>query len=330
MTMTNRTSCDGARLTQSARRRALAQRLIALLLILVGTAVSLWPVGETFYNNWVATTAVDDYSQSITASDADMLSAQRQTAAGYNGALMPAMLTDPWSDAQEATSVEHDDYLNELAGFGALGRIRIPSLAVDLPIYHDATGRSLALGAGHMYGTSLPVGGAGTHAVIAGHTGSTARTYFDRLNEAVIGTTFFIDSAGATLAYQVDKISVVSADDLSLIQRQDGQDLVTLVTCINGSAGERLLVRGTRIPLPERTTSEAPANSEPASTDLSIVDWMWPRLGVGGAGVLLVLLISSSWLRSHRRVVPALARETAQAPNHLEGPENDVQEDAIS
>jgi len=204
--------------------------------------------------------------------------------------------------------VLHDAYLSRLSAFGPLGRIRIPAISVDLPIFHDATRRSLGRGAGHMYGTSLPVGGPGTHAVIAGHTGSTVRTYFDRLKEIGEGDVFFIDVAGETLAYRVDRVSEVRADDLSLIQPEPDRDLVTLVTCIQGSAGKgrRLLVRGVRDTSPVAASgssitgvpgvTDRPAATTSVSVDLSVTDWMWPRLALAGGAVALVLAMEVGWL----------------------------------
>jgi len=299
-----------ARPARAPRRPLWRQRLVAVALILVGAVVSVWPVGETFYNNWRGTSATSEYAERVAASDPQVLAGQRRAGADYNRALSPTALTDPWSDEAEASSAAHDAYLSQLSGFGPLGRIRIPAISVDLPILHDATRRSLGLGAGHMYGTSLPVGGLGTHAVIAGHTGSTVRTYFDRLKELGEGAVFFIDVAGETLAYRVDRVSVVWADDLSLIQPEPDRDLVTLVTCIQGSAGKgkRLLVRGTRDTTLVPASTPAATSGMPGTTnqpgvaaasvavDLSVTDWMWPRLALAAGAVALVLAMGLSWL----------------------------------
>lgn len=292
------------------RRPLWRQRLIAIVLIFMGAVMSVYPVVENLYNDWRGSAVVDEYTQRISAAPAPILESQQQAAEQYNDALTISALNDPWSDEQEATSPEHDAYVGELAGFGPLGRIRVPSVEIDLPIFHDATRRSLGLGAGHMYGTSLPIGGPGTHAVIAGHTGSTERTYFNRLNEVGEGTLFHIDTLGRTLTYRVDQITVVSMSDLSQIQPVEGADLVTLVTCIVGSSGERLLVRGVREPTSAADTAHGTdieaAAQVPAETPHAIQRWMRPRLAIAAGALVLLFGMTITWLVSDTRAVPSV------------------------
>lgn len=236
-----------------ARRRAWPHRLVALTLVLSGGALSGWPVAETFANNQRATGAVTAYADAVAAaaaSDPAPLRADLAGARDYNADLTPAALADPWSDDTPADSPAHDAYLRHLDAFDAMGRVRIPQIDVDLPIYHDATKEPLSRGVGHMYGTSLPVGGPGTHAVLAAHTGSSRRTFFDRLPEVQRGQTFYLDVHGTTLTYRVDRIAVVEPWELEAIQPVPGADLVTLVTCYQppGEHNQRLLVRGVRVP----------------------------------------------------------------------------------
>lgn len=280
-------------------------RLVAIALILVGAALSIQPVVENMYHDWQGLTVVDEYARRMDAAPASVLEAHLQDAEQYNRALTIGALSDPWSDEQEAVSTEHDAYVGELAGFGPLGRIRVPSVGIDLPIFHDATRHSLGLGAGHMYGTSLPVGGAGTHAVIAGHTGATIRTYFNRLNEVGEGALFSIDSLGRTLTYRVDRIAVVSMYDLSQIQPIEDEDLVSLVTCIPGHKGERLLVRGVRVPdtsaVAASGTPGADASRMPAESVFGLQPWMHPRLAVTAAALLLAVGMIIAWVAADMR-----------------------------
>lgn len=304
------------------------QRLIAATLIFLGAVLCVYPVVENLYNDWRGSVVVDEYAQRISAAPAGILESQQQAAEQYNEALTISALGDPWSDEQEATSPEHDAYVGEMAGFGPLGRIRVPSVEIDLPIFHDATQRSLGLGAGHMYGTSLPIGGPGTHAVIAGHTGSTERTYFNRLNEVAEGTLFYVDTLGRTLTYRVDQISVVSMNDLSRIQPVEGADLVTLVTCIVGNSGERLLVRGVREPnvvgdTAPGTDSQVAAQI-PAGVPLSVQQWMGPRLAIAAGALVLLLVMTITWLVSDARAVGSVGA----ARNEPSQPRGTPREDA--
>ena len=243
----------------------------------------------------------------------------------YNAALSPASLWDPWGDEEPNLSPAHDAYLGQLDEFDAMARVRIPQIAVDLPIFHDATKLPLSRGVGHMYGTSLPVGGPDTHAVLAGHTALRGRTMFDRLPEVRLDQDFYIDAYGATLTYRVDRITVVEPWELEAVERVPGADHVTLVTCYTppGQHKQRLLVRGVRVPdapaaAPAdsggQATQAAPA-AAPATVDTSIQDWMVPRLALTGGSVVLALLMTLGWIVGDRRD----ARRLPTAP----GPDDD-------
>ncbi|KFJ07743.1 sortase [Bifidobacterium thermophilum] len=134
---------------------------------------------------------------------------------------------------------------------GIMGSVRVPSISVDLPIYHGTSDRVLANGAGHLYGTSLPVGGTSTHAVITGHRGLTDAEMFTRLNEMRKGDTMYLEVLGETLAYQVDAIWIINPDDTSLLRITPGEDRLTLMTCTPyGVNTQRLLVSGHRVAYP--------------------------------------------------------------------------------
>lgn len=273
-----------------------------------------WPVVETFANNTQGAHEVSAYVDAVAAaqaSDPEPLHADVLRARAYNAALSPSALWDPWGDETPRNSPAHDDYLTQLSAFGALGRVRIPQIDVDLPILHDATKLPLSRGAGHMYGTSLPVGGPGTHAVLAAHTGLKGRTMFDRLPEVQPDQTFFVDVYGTTLTYRVDRITVVEPWELDAVERVPGADHVTLVTCYTppGEHKQRLLVRGVRVP--DAVASDAvgsdaaapPASpaSVPVAADTSVQEWMVPRLAVSGGAAALAVLMGVTWVVGDRR-----------------------------
>ena len=137
------------------------------------------------------------------------------------------------------------------SGSGIMGTVSIPKISVKLPIYHGTSEQALAKGAGHLYGTSLPVGGTNTHAVITGHRGLVDAPMFTRLDEIKNGDYFYIDVMGEKLAYAVDSITVINPDETSRLREVPGEDRVTLMTCTPyGVNTQRLLVSGHRVSIP--------------------------------------------------------------------------------
>lgn len=168
---------------------------------------------------------------------------------------------DPFTAAQGGSQAHADDsqasrdtVYNSLleTGNGVMASIIIPKISVDLPVYHGTSERVLSQGSGHLYGTSLPVGGPSTHSVLTGHRGLVDALMFTRLDEVQKGDYFYIRVMGETLGYQVDRISVITPDDTSQLRITPGEDRVTLMTCTPyGVNTHRLLVSGTRKPIPQ-------------------------------------------------------------------------------
>ena len=168
---------------------------------------------------------------------------------------------DPFAVAQggskangkdDSAAAKDDEYQSLLdTGDGIMGTVRVPKQSIDLPIYHGTSDQVLASGAGHLYGTSLPVGGTSTHAVITGHRGLVEALMFTRLDEVVKGDFFYIEVMGETLGYQVDRISVILPNDVSQLKITPGEDRVTLMTCTPyGVNTHRLLISGHRVAIP--------------------------------------------------------------------------------
>ena len=130
-------------------------------------------------------------------------------------------------------------------------RVRVRSGVRALPVYHGTSTDVLAHGVGHLYGTALPVGGEGNHAVLTGHTGLATLTMFDNLTHIKVGDVFTVEVMGKTMAYKVDQIETVLPDQVEALRADEGRDLLTLVTCTPyGINSHRLLVRGERTELP--------------------------------------------------------------------------------
>jgi len=158
---------------------------------------------------------------------------------------------DPFTGAEG--SISDKKYTSTLdAGDGVMGSIEIPKIDVDLPIYHGTSESVLELGAGHLYGSSLPVGGSDTHSVITGHRGLIKAMMFTRLDELKKGDSFYIKVMGETLGYRIDRISVIEPSDVSKLRIVRGEDRVTLMTCTPyGVNTHRLLVSGLRAAIPD-------------------------------------------------------------------------------
>lgn len=203
---------------------------------------------------------------------------------------------DGSDDSGDSASAKDKEYQSLLdSGDGMMGAIRIPKISVNLPVYHGTSELTLASGAGHLYGSSLPVGGKNTHSVITGHRGLVEAAMFTRLDEMRVGDYFYLDVMGRTLGYKVDRITEINPDDTSKLKIVPGEDRVTLMTCTPyGVNTHRLLVSALRSAIPE----EIPAEDD-AAKDVRVI------AGVVSAatllvGLLLVWLLRCPWhVRRH-------------------------------
>ncbi|UQA78573.1 class C sortase [Gardnerella vaginalis] len=204
------------------KKSTLMRILEPIALVLAGILCFSYPVCSTLWNNHVSkeiSTAYDKYNH------------------------------DQAGDVRRAHIRDAKRYLKTLEEpMGIIGIIKIPKIGVKLPIYHGTLQETLARGAGHLYGTDLPVGGKGWHTVITAHTGLPNATMFDSLTDLKKGDYFYLDVQGETLRYKVFRINVVDPHDISLLQREKGRDLATLLTCTPyGVNSHRLLVTGYRV-----------------------------------------------------------------------------------
>ena len=201
------------------------------------------------------------------------------------------------ADASSASASSADaEYQGLLdSGGGVMGTIRIPKISVKLPIYHGTSESALASGAGHLYGSSLPVGGRNTHTVLTGHRGLVEAAMFTRLDEMRVGDYFYIEVMGRTLGYQVDRITVIEPNDTSQLKIVPGEDRVTLMTCTPyGVNTHRLLVSATRSAIPD----EIPAEND-AVKDARAIGAI-TGIATLVVGVLLVWLRRKPWhIRRH-------------------------------
>lgn len=219
--------------------------LILVLVLLAGIGLLLYPSVSDWWNQQNQSKVVMQYAAAVSDMDEAQYDQMLSEAEAYNQKLSQTGAI--WNMSAEEEQ-EYNSILN-VDGNGVMGYIRIPKIDVELPIYHGTDDSVLQTSIGHLAGTSLPVGGEGTHTVLSGHRGLPSAKLFTDLDRLKEGDTFTITVLNKTLTYEVDQIRIVEPTDLSDLQIEEGQDLCTLVTCTPyGINTQRLLVRGHRVP----------------------------------------------------------------------------------
>lgn len=219
--------------------------ILLVLVLMVGLGLFLYPTVSDYYNSLHQGRAIATYQENIGHSDNTELENLRAQARAYNEKLTAQMNT-----RFEPSDAEHIEYesLLKMDDSGAMGYIEIPTIDLQLIIYHGTEESRLQSGVGHLEGSSLPVGGESTHCVLTGHRGLPSASLFTNLDRMVEGDVFYLHILDEILAYQVDRIRVVEPEDLSELVIEEGSDYCTLVTCTPyGVNSHRLLVRGKRI-----------------------------------------------------------------------------------
>ena len=259
------------------------------MIFLVGFIVLFYPTFSDLWNQYRQNRLIGRYEETARRMTEEDDSAWLEDAEKYNEDLNPA-----FSDAFQGDNPDADDIywsLLNLNGDGVMGYLEIPKISLKLPIYHGTGDQALQNGVGHLAGTSLPIGGLGTHSVLSGHRGLPSALLFTDLDKLEEGDLFLVSVLGEKLAYQVDQILVVEPDDVSALKVEDGEDYVTLVTCTPyGVNTHRLLVRGTRTELPE----EVP---EVTAADQIVQSFGWKGkifAAVCGIAVLFLLLMTAA------------------------------------
>ncbi|MFU0570444.1 class C sortase [Gardnerella vaginalis] len=237
---------------KSKQKSTIRKIVEPIAFVLAGILCFSYPVVSTLWNNRVSKEISNAYDKYNHDQAGDVRRAHIRAAKLYNKTRKNMLTTDPYGpDGQKdvTNTPEYKRYLKALEEpMGIIGIVKIPKIGVKLPIYHGSSMEVLAHGAGHLYGTDLPVGGKNRHTVITAHTGLADATMFDDLVNLKKGDYFYIDVQGETLRYKVFRINVVDPHDISLLQREKGRDLATLLTCTPyGVNSHRLLVTGYRV-----------------------------------------------------------------------------------
>ncbi|MBQ7325570.1 MAG: class C sortase [Clostridia bacterium] len=217
--------------------------IVMLSLFFIGLSVLLYPAISSYWNSKTQSQVVESYENMIQNLSKEDSEAILQKAEEYNQSLR--QLEFP---LQEYGKVKDYHKTLNLNTAGMMGYISIDSIGVELPIYHTVSESVLAFSAGHMEGTSLPVGGESTHSVLSAHRGLPNAKLFTDLDKVQVGDTFTVTIMDTVILYQVDQILTVTPENTADIQIVEGEDYCTLLTCTPyGINSHRLLVRGKRI-----------------------------------------------------------------------------------
>lgn len=271
----------------SSRKSTLGYKLrfvvAPIVLVLIGLSIMLAPVVSTQFHNWQQAQEAQQYSERVQQQESEILDAERNQAREWNAVPSTSTAIDPWTGQVDHNTSKYQQYLEQLNILPTMARVRVPSVGIDLPVYHGTDEQTLAQGVGHLFGTDLPVGGEGTHAVLTGHTGIATATLFDNLIDVVEGDLIAVDILGETLTYQVSDINMVLPDQTDAILADPDRDLLTLITCTPyGINSHRLLVTGERVYGAEL----------PATAPFVMPTWMLWAVGLS----LAIILITLWWI----------------------------------
>ncbi|MGO3147779.1 MAG: class C sortase [Leucobacter sp.] len=257
-----------------------------VLLALVGLGAGLYPMTAA----WVSS---HNQSKVIEASTLDLDSLtpgrdeQLDAARLYNKALTSGVRLESGGNVPVGTGnlantdLQYDELLTANSE-GLMARVKIPTIGVDLPVYHGTSDDALLRGAGHLEGSHLPVGGDSTRSVITAHRGLANSTMFTNLNNVHTGDTFTIEVLGEVLTYEVKEVEVIDPAETSSLRARPGEDLVTLITCTPlGINSHRIVVTG------ERITPTPPEDLATAGLSPMVPGFPWWAV-IGGGGIVLI------------------------------------------
>lgn len=260
------------------------------LIFLAGFLVLAFPIVSQVMYFQASHANINAFKEAVAKIDRVEINRRLELAYAYNASIAGAKtngeypaLKDPYSAEQKQAGVV--EYARMLEVKEQIGHVIIPRINQDIPIYAGSAEENLQRGVGHLEGTSLPVGGESTHAVLTAHRGLPTAKLFTNLDKVTVGDRFYIEHIGGKIAYQVDQIKVIAPDQLEDLYVIQGEDHVTLLTCtpymINS---HRLLVRGKRIPYVEKTVQK---DSKTFRQQQYLTYAMWVVVGL----ILLSLLI---------------------------------------
>ena len=259
--------------------------VLLLVTLMIGISLLLYPTISDYWNSFHQSRAIAGYAEAVAQMDEIDYEKIWNDAVEYNKELQTR--SNHWFLTEEQQE-EYESMLN-VSGNGIMGYIEIPSIKVSLPIYHGVDEGILQVAIGHIEGSSLPVGGKGSHCVISGHRGLPSAKLFTDLDQLAEGDIFILRVLDETLTYEVDQILIVEPSDMSSLEFDEEKDYCTLVTCTPyGINSHRLLVRGHRVANLEES-EEIRVTADAQQIDPVLIT---PAL----AGILLVLLLLGTFV----------------------------------
>ena len=273
-----------------------------VLLFLIGLSTLLYPTVSNMWNTYRDSQLISNYSSSVSSDDnSEKLDSMWKAAEEYNKKIKQESVPDAFSIRDGETDEKYELLLN-LNGDGMMGYVEIPVIDQSIPIYHYTTEAILEKGAGHLFGSSLPVGGESTHAIVSAHRGLPSAKLFTDLNLVEEGDVFYLHVLDQTLAYEVDQILTVLPDETESLGITEGEDYVTLITCTPYAVNtHRLLVRGHRIAYEEAKEIEKTEHKVSGFTNPSAVMlFLCVVIGIVIA-VVIVTVVKRFGDRRHKR-----------------------------
>lgn len=237
--------------------------IFSLIIAYAGILLITYPTAASWVSQYHQSLIVREMSTQIQEADpspaAQILEAQQYNEALSSGAILESNANIAQGDATQPSSGHNYFDLLSVNGSGYMGRIVIPKIDLDLPVYHGTSEEVLGAGIGHLQGTSLPVGGPSTRAVLTGHRGLAHAAMFTHLDQIVEGDTFSVSILGEVFTYTVRDVKVIAPEETESIRPEEGKDLMTLITCTPlGINSHRILVTGERLyPVPQEELDSA-------------------------------------------------------------------------
>ena len=296
-------------------KRQRATRVLGVLALLLGLCIFAYPSVSNYLFQQAQGSLIQLQATAVSATSQETLDAMYAAAVEYNERLFDTrtVITDPFDDDTALVTDEEYESLLNLEGNGIMATITIPAIDVQLVIYHGTSDDVLQQGVGHLQGSSLPVGGESTHVVLAGHTGLPNAQIFDDIDQLEVGDYFIITVLGRELAYSITSIEIVLPEETDSLVIQEGEDLVTLVTCTPyGINSHRLLVHAERCEIPDEWLNGDVTISDGLS---SLVDRaLLPSILIGLALALVIIIVCRliSRLRAHRAAQRAASAGAAR------------------
>ena len=277
---------------------------LLLALMLIGLAIMAYPTVSDKWNSFHSSRAILTYDRSVTEACEAQLQTMLEEARAYNASLLEKSNVYRMTDAD----LEQYESLLNISGNGLMGYIRIPSINVNIPIYHGTDEAILQVAVGHLDWSSLPVGGESTHAVLSGHRGLPSARLFTDLDKLTEGDRFTITVLNQTILYEIDQILIVEPQDVAELNIIPGGDYCTLVTCTPyGVNTHRILVRGHRIEDEDVYSLEISPEAAVLPRYLTI-----PAVGIPLLFLVLTLVLFDASSRRKRRQVPTVEELQAQ------------------